>query len=275
MKDLIIVKQLPVIEEKLKALSEEITAKVESAKSLICNEETVKAVKDVRAELNKDFKELEQQRKDVKNAVLAPYEKFETIYKECVTDKFKTADKDLKDKIDAVESDLKAQKEQEIKEYFEEYKTAKNIDFVSYEQANINVTLTASKKSLKEQAKAFIDKVVDDLNLIDTEDHKEEMLVEYKQSLNVSAAITTVKNRIALIEREKQIQEEHKKEAEQIQENLNRFANANIPLETPTTAEEIKAIEKEYSVTFKVIATKEKLVELKSFMNEKGYKYEC
>ena len=274
MKDLIIVKQLPVIEEKLKALKEEITAKVENATALVCNEETVKTVKDVRAELNKDFKELEQQRKEVKNAVLAPYEQFETIYKECVTDKFKAADKDLKDKIDAVESDLKAQKEQEIKEYFEEYKTVKNVDFVSYEQAKINVTLTASKKSLKEQAKAFIDKIVDDLNLIDTEEHKAEMLVEYKQTLNVSAAITSVKNRIALIEREKQIQEEHKKEAEQIQENLNKFKQASdvAPIETPIAAPVVE--EKEYVVNFKVIATKEKLVALKQFLNDGGYKYE-
>ena len=50
-------------------------------------------------------------------------------------------------------------KEQEIKDYFEEYKTANNIDFVDFKQANINVTLTASKKSLKEQAKTFIDKI--------------------------------------------------------------------------------------------------------------------
>ena len=275
MKDLIIVKQLPIIEEKLKALSEEITAKVESAKSLVCNEETVKAVKDVRAELNKDFKELEQQRKDVKNAVLAPYERFETIYKECVTDKFKTADKDLKDKIEAVENDLKAQKEQEIKEYFEEYKSSKNIDFVSYEQAKINVTLTASKKSLKEQATAFIDKIVDDLTLIDTEEHKTEMLVEYKRTLNVSAAITSVKNRIALIEREKQIQEAHKKEAEQIQENLKKMqvaVNAVVDVETPIAAPVVE--EKEYVVNFRVIATKEKLVALKKFLNDGGYKYE-
>lgn len=267
MKDLIIVKQLPVIEEKLKELKKEITEKVESAKSLVCTEETVKTVKDVRASLNKDFKELEDKRKEVKKAVLAPYEQFEKVYKECVTDLFNSADKDLKEQIDAVESDLKAQKEQEIKEYFEEYKTDKNIDFVSYEQAKINVTLTASKKSLKEQAKAFIDKIVDDLNLINTEEHKAEMLVEYKQTLNVSTAITSVKNRIALIEREKQIQEEQKKEAERIQENLSKFITPE-PIKAPVVEE------KEYAVTFKVIATKEKLVELKKFLNDGGYKYE-
>lgn len=273
MKDLIIVKQLPVIEEKLMALKGEITEKVESAKALVCTEETVKTVKDVRASLNKDFKELEDKRKEVKKAVLEPYEQFEKIYKECVSDLFSAADKDLKGKIDTTESDLKAQKEQEVKEYFEEYKTTKNIDFVSYEQAKINVTLSASKKSLKEQAKAFIDKVVDDLNLIDTEEHKAEMLVEYKQTLNVSAAITSVKNRIALIEREKEIQEKQKAEAEQIKQNLENIKKAIEPeVAAPISAPVVE--EKEYVVNFKVIATKEKLVELKQFLNEKGYKYE-
>ena len=66
MKDLIIVKQLPQIEEHLKDLSTEIEEKVENAKSLVCTEESVKIVKQVRADLNKEFKELETQRKTVK-----------------------------------------------------------------------------------------------------------------------------------------------------------------------------------------------------------------
>ena len=53
MKDLIIVKQLPQIEEHLKELSAEIDKKVEYAKSLVCTEESVKAIKQVRADLNK------------------------------------------------------------------------------------------------------------------------------------------------------------------------------------------------------------------------------
>lgn len=58
-------------------------------------------------------------------------------------------------------------------------------------------------KSLKEQAKAFIDKIVDDLNLIKTQEHKAEILVEYKQTLNVAQAITIVINRFKAIEEEK------------------------------------------------------------------------
>ncbi len=59
--DLIVVKQLPIIQEKLKELSAKIDKKVENAKSLICTEDTVKEVKQVRAGLNKEFKDLETQ----------------------------------------------------------------------------------------------------------------------------------------------------------------------------------------------------------------------
>ena len=64
--ELIIVKQLPIIEEKLKSLSLEIDEKVEYATSLVVCDDTVKEVKKVRAELNADFKDLEAQRKMVK-----------------------------------------------------------------------------------------------------------------------------------------------------------------------------------------------------------------
>jgi hypothetical protein len=49
--ELIIVKQLPIIEEQLKGLSEEISKKVSKAMKLAVTEETVKEVKKVRAEL--------------------------------------------------------------------------------------------------------------------------------------------------------------------------------------------------------------------------------
>ena len=75
--ELIVVKQLPIIEERLKSLSDEIDVKVANAMELVVSDETIKEVKKVRAELNKDFTELETQRKMVKERVLAPYEAFE------------------------------------------------------------------------------------------------------------------------------------------------------------------------------------------------------
>ena len=276
-KDLIIVKQLPQIEEHLKELSTEIDKKVENAKSLVCTEENVKAIKQVRADLNKEFKKVEAQRKAVKEQILEPYMQFEEVYKTYISEKYKSADVDLKQKIDSTENELKRQKEQEIKDYFEEYKTANDIDFVTYEQAKINVILTASKKSLKEQAKSFIDKIKDDLKLIETQECKEEILVEYKQNLNVSRAIQEVANRHKLLEEEKRKQEEKvvtivsnenheitKESHEQLEEVFNK------PLEQP---EKVKQ-EEILILKFTVRETRSKLKELKKFLEDGGYDYE-
>lgn len=278
MQDLIVIKQLPQIEEHLKELSAEIDEKVEKARRLICTEENVKAIKEVRADLNKEFKEVEQQRKTVKEQILAPYIKFEEIYKQYISDKYQSADNDLKQKIDSIEAELKLKKEQEIKEYFDEYKVANNIDFITYKQANINVTLTASMKSLKEQVKLFIDKIVDDLKLIETQEHKAEILVEYKQNLNISNAITTVANRFKAIEEEKKKQEEQKtitivmnEQHEISKESYEQLENIfNKPLEQPKEEKQEEIL----TLRFTVKATKTKLKELKEFLINGGYEYE-
>lgn len=289
MQDLIVVKQLPQIEEHLKELSLEVEQKVENAKSLVCTEENVTTIKQIRASLNKEFKEVENQRKIVKEQILAPYMQFEEIYKMYISDKYKSADNDLKEKIDSTENELKNIKEQEIKDYFEEYKKANNIDFVTYSQARINVTLSASRKSLKEQAKQFIDKIVDDLKLIDTQEHKTEILVEYKQSLNVSQAITSVTNRFKAIEEEKKRQEELKRkqleeaqrradESIRAQTEATRQALENFIPKTEETILQAPVIEEKQeeilTLRFAVRGTRTKLRELKQFLENGGYDYE-
>lgn len=276
-KDLIEVKQLPVIEEQLRSVSTVIDERVKNATSLVCTEESVKTIKEIRAELNKDYKEFENKRKLVKEQVLKPYNDFENVYKECISDKFRNADIILKGKIDNVENELKAKKEKEIKEYFEEYKTANNIGFITYGQARINVTLSASMKSLKEQAKQFIDKIVDDLKLIETQEHKTEILVEYKQTLNVSQAITTVTNRFKAIEEEKKKEEqkvvhiEMNENHEITKESYEQLENIfNKPLEQPK--EEIQ--EDILTLRFTVRGTRTKLKALKEFLESGGYDYE-
>ena len=283
MENLIIIKQLPIIEEQLKAMSIEIDEKVEFAKSLVCTEDTVKEIKKTRAELNSDFKNLEEKRKEVKMAVLQPYNDFEATYKIYVSDKFNMADKDLKTKIDDVENQLKEDKAAEIKAFFEEYRISNNIDFVKYENAGINVTLSASIKSLKEQAKSFIDRITDDLALIDTQEHKAEIMVEYKKTLNCSQAITTVTSRLKAIEEQKQQEierqqriEEEKKVVEKVEIIVPVVEEIKPPVEeiVPAQSAPSQESEKVYEITFKVVATMEKLKALKSFLNEGGYKYE-
>lgn len=269
--ELIIVKQLPIIEERLKGLSIEIDEKVKYAKSLVVSDETVKDVKKVRAELSKEFKELENKRKMVKEKVLTPYQAFEEVYKTCVSDKYKQADADLKNKIDEVEKEQKRLKEEEILSYFNEYASSNNVEWLKnyYQMANINITLSASIKSLREQVKTFIDKVIDDLKLIDTQEHKAKILVEYKKTLNVSNAITTVTDRIKKEEEEIQKLEElaKRKEAEAtVIERVEEVAT----IEAPTEEKQ----EKIYNMTFKVYGTMEQLKEIKNYMEKVGLRYE-
>lgn len=271
-KVMIAVKQLPIIVEQLQQVKEEVAAKVDFALRLVCTEDTVKDVKKVRSELNKELAEYEASRKAVKKAILTPYEQFEVVYKDCVSDTYKKADTELKRKIDSVENELKAQKAAEVKAYYDEYLQSKGIDFVTFESAHINVTLSASMKSLKEQAKAFIDKIADDLALIDTQEHKDEILYEYKQSLNVSNAITMVTYRYKAIEEAKAREEERKAREQAAAE-----AAAKVEAVAPPTVEPIAPPveeEKTYTLKFTVRGTMPQLKALKEFLNNGGYDYE-
>ena len=270
--EIIVIKQLPVIVEQLQTIKADVTAKVAEAMSLVCTEDTVKDVKKIRAELGKEFSEWEEKRKEVKKAVMLPYEQFETVYKDCITDVFKGADTELKAKVDSVETALKKEKEKEVYDYFAEYRESKIADgaeWVGFGYANINVTLSASLKSLKEQAKAFIDRICDDLNLIETQEHKDEILYEYKQSLNVSAAITKVSNRYKAIEEAKAKEAEREAKEQATQKAVEKV----VEVLTPPTVEPI-AEEKILTVQFTVKGTKTKLKALKEFLNNGGYDYE-
>lgn len=275
-KEIIAVKQLPIIVEQLHEVKAEVTAKVEQALSLVCSEDTVKDVKKVRSELNKELKDYEERRKAVKTAIMKPYNDFEEIYKDCISDTYKNADTELKGKIDSVENELKEKKRKEVWYYFEELCEANSLDFITFENANINVTLSASMKSLKEQAKAFVDKIVDDLNLIDTQEHKDEILYEYKQSLNVSNAITTVANRYKAIE-EAKAREEERKAREQAEAEATAKVESVVEAVAPPTVEPIAPPveeEKTYTLKFTVRGTMPQLKALKEFLNNRGYDYE-
>lgn len=274
-KEIIVVKQLPIIVEQLQEVKAEVTAKVEQALSLVCTEDTVKDVKKVRSDLNKELKDYEERRKAVKTAIMKPYNDFEEIYKDCISDTYKKADTELKGKIDSVENELKEQKKAEVKGYFDEYLTATGIDFVTFENANINVTLSASMKSLKEQAKAFVDKIVDDLNLIDTQENKDEIMYEYKQSLNVSNAITTVANRYKAIE-EAKAREEERKAREQAEAEATAKVESVVEALAPPTVEPIAppAPAKVQKFSFTVTASESRIEKLIDFLESEEFDYE-
>jgi hypothetical protein len=270
MNNLIIIEQLPIIKAALEVKSAEIEAKTQDALSMICTEETVKTVKTLRADLNKEFAELEAQRKAVKDAVMKPYDEFEALYKDLISSKFKNADSELKGKISEVENGLKAEKEKEIKAYYDEYAASLHVSSFTYDRAGINVTLTASAKSLKEQCKAFCDKIHDDLLLIGTQQYPAEIAVEYEKSLNASDAIRRVLDRhLAIEEAERKAAEA--KQIIAVEEQASEKVEAFLP---PPEIIEAPVKEQMFTATFKVTASKPMLIALRDFLKNGGYKYE-
>lgn len=285
--DLIIVKQLPIIEERLITIKEQIQSRTQQALALVCTEETVKEIKKVRTELTKSFNQLETQRKAVKSKVLSPYEQFEAIYKACVTDIYAPADAKLKARINEVENTVKDEKRKEVAAFFTEYAASKGIDFLQFDSADIQVLLSSSMKSLKTSAEKFVDRVVEELALIDTQEHKEEVLVEYKKSLNVANAITTVARRHEAIEAERKRREAARIAREQREVAVLKvekvIAEETIMTppevigpdqELPPVAPDNAPAEKLYSTTFTVRGTIEALKALKTFLEDGGYEYE-
>lgn len=267
MENLIVVKQLPIIEEQLKTLSKEIDEKVKIAVALVCTEENKQEIKKVRTNLGNQFKELEEQRKLVKNKILEPYEAFNNIYKTCIEEKFKTADNSLKIKIDAIEIEQKSKLENEAQRYFEELKQSKNIEFLKFANLNLKIGISDNNTKLSKQIKAFVEKVEEELKLIETQQYRDEIIVEYKQSLNVANAITIVNDRHIKLEEEKKMQEELFKTKE-IEEKV--IEKVNHIIQTPIVEDN-----KYCSMTFCVSGTKEQLKQVKQFLKSGGYKYEA
>lgn len=271
--ELIVLEQLPIIKTYLEELSKEIKIKVNNAVSLVVNEETVKDVKQVRADLNKDFKELEEQRKKVKLAIMSKYDEFEEIYKENVSDIYKSADVDLKNKIDDVENKLKEEKKEELELFAKEHFTFNNIeDVVNFNDIGLNITLSASMKSLKEQVLKFCEKISNDIKLIELEEHKEEILLEYKNNLDLT------KSKLNVLTRHKQLEELRKKEEEKqlmfneedkIVEVVEKVIEEEI-----TAPVEIIEDEELLTVTFTITDTKENIIKIREFMKKEGIKYE-
>lgn len=290
---LIVVKQVPVIIEKLESVKPAIEEKVETACAMVCTDENYKEIKKLRASLNKEFTEFEKLRKTVKSEVMTPYEHFESVYKECVSGPYKKADAALKSKNEAVEHGLKKEKSDEAEKYFYEYSQLLGIDFIKFEQVGLNITMTVTLKKLREAIKSYLDKVMDDLKLIATQEHKDEILYEYKRNLNISAAITTVNERFRAIEEEKARAEAEKAEHEKAEQAVSNTVTeyepfvANVVEEVSPPVDEIanqetseqpQQDEKILSLSFKVYGTKSQLKEfafyIKNYLSEREMRYE-
>lgn len=286
MENIIKIEQLPVLKENLISIKGSVVERTSMAMSLAVTEENRKEIKKVRADLNNELKEYDRQLREVKKAVMQPYEELAAVYKECVSDPYKKADEQLGKGIKEIEDRLKDEKTDEIKKYFEEYAEFSRIDFIPFEKLGLNVTLSASVKSLKEQVAAFLDRASEEMDSLLAMDNKEELFAEYKANgYNLANAIMTVDNRHKRIESEKARVAAAMEQKKLEEEAVKKVAAAVDPKVTAPEVVSNNAITTqktdaaEYCVAFKVYGKsiehlKQFKKELERIAEEGGYTYE-
>lgn len=260
------IEQMPIVFEQLEKIGALIEESTKDLDKLECTEENKQEVKKRRTEINNTLTVLEDRRKEIKKSLLEPYEVFNEKYEsECKT-KLESASNLLKDKIDVIENQQLAEKEAELKEFYKQYCDVNAID-IPFERIGLNITLSASIKSLKDQILQFIDKTVSDLKLIDMEEYRDEILIEYIESLNFVDAKTRV------LERHRQL-EKIKEQQESIQEKKQEEEKIVEKVEEITTPKEIIEDEEIIKVSFTLIGTKGQIKKVKDLIVQLGIEYE-
>lgn len=186
-----------IIEHDLVRVGRSVTERLEALniEGQVVTEDTIQTLKKLRAELNKESKEWTDQIKAVDEIASKPIKEFKEVAKTEIVEKYKAADEVLKNKIGEFENNLKAEKRENILSYFAELCINEDIDFLKFEQLGLEVNLSTTEKAYKEKCLDFVNKVVDDLALISTQEHQPQILTEYKKTLNASKAIKEIQDR--------------------------------------------------------------------------------
>ena len=282
--DLIEVRQLPVIVERLREVKESVELTLREATSLACTEETIKDVKAKRAELNKQFSELEESRKAVKKAILKPYEDFEAVYAECISGPFKKADAALKAEISAFEGELKHQCTESLRRFFGEVCAINRVDGLTLEKAmeigKVKIALSDARakapKSLQDSVAMVVCKVAADMERIALMDDAPEIMTEYRRCYDVGEAVSTVSERKRKIEAERKASE-RRAASLAAQEAVKNKVAASIPSDTSKNAtesrQEPERIFPLVRLTLKNI-TESQVKRLREYLKQEGIVYE-
>lgn len=269
--------QSPVIQERLRSMKGAIEQEVSEALSLACTEDTIQTVKGNRAELRKLLDSLEAQRKAVKAAVMGPYNDFESVYKECVSDTLKSADAALKNKIDEVETEQKRRCVEGLRDYFVELCAVHHLDWLTYEQAGIKVDMASAKaktpKKLQEQLSAFVAGVAESVDRINTLEDAGEIMVEYQQTLDAAGAIYKVKERHRRIADQERFQEARSAIRAQEEEVSRRVAALTPPVVVKAGESDQNEVVPRLKFTC-INATRAQLRRVREFLNMEGIQYE-
>lgn len=239
----IVMKDAKITFKEYEALKEQAIGFADNISKIKVTKASVKEAKKELAQVNKDIEALETVRKEIKRKLMEPYEHFAGQVKEIVEIVSK-ADEVVRNKVRNLEEKERAAKEKSIiklwdrrnKQYKFSWLTAG--EFIRNEHLN----KTYSDSKIEKEMVQWFETIDSDLEAIKAMEDSDLLLLEYKGTLNLSAAINNVKQK--------------QKEIEDIREAAN-------------------LCQKEEDVVNAIVLTSEKdLKAVVNFMNQNNIKYE-
>ncbi|MDR3162553.1 MAG: DUF1351 domain-containing protein [Helicobacteraceae bacterium] len=231
-------------------------------------DENLSLIKATRADLNKDYKELEDQRKRVKEVVLAEYNSFEAEYRRLITAVFQPANEQLKNLASEVDNRILTEKTERIKSYF---KAKNTYDFISFADIGLNIIKSGSDKSYAAQIDAFIAKVENDLEAIKGVPNSDRVLAKYHIGKDLSGAIAAVNQEM---EREAAISRQREEQAAKRAEAKPEVKAAEIPAPPPVTDIKVKPEGQCLQALLKIRGSNSDIERVKGFLKVTGIQYE-
>lgn len=267
----VIKQQLDKVEEFIKIKTKNIPKVLKEIDKLSDEEKENKKseIKNYRTYLNKINNELEEKRKDIHKEIEKPYTEFNEYYSNGVKLQLQNGIKLLDDTIQNIEQKQLEDKTIELKEFANQYIQTFNLgNVITYEDINVKVNLSSSMKSLKDQIKDFCEKLDKDIQLIQTDENKDKLMLEYlRNGYDYQAA------KLTLIEQEKQL-EELRQQMEKKQEIEKQEEKVVEQVQEVIAPKEIIQEEEILEVTFVIHTTKSNVKKLKNFLDNEGIDYE-
>lgn len=265
--------QPPVIFENLDSVRQNLDTLLAEVSTLPANDESLKKVKQIRANLTKDFDSLERQRKEVKRQIMEPYSRAEEKYKACISDPYHAADLKLKEWVDGYQNVLKGKCEAALRSYFAECCQSLQIDFLKFEDCGVTVDMAMARQKTPSKA---IDKIFDfvtgvrtDLDVIATMENAAEVFAAYRQRLNLAETL-------AFIESQRQAAQQAQATIAAMKQTAAIEAEVVKKVEAAAPPTVIAAADKEPVIccTFKAIGTRTQIRKMKEFAIKEGIRFE-
>lgn len=224
----------------------------------IVTEDTLNDYKSEKANINKIKDKIATYKKTIVAEYNKPIDEFVNVAK-MAENTLKEAYDYINEQCNSFDEQKKQDKVDELKRYFNEVCQQKNISFVTYERMNQNVTLSKSLKSLYSEIDVYIENIDKDITTIESMEDKEEILIDFMKSLNLSDSIQNVQER----KKAKELIQTNTKEEKVVEPQVE-----ETKLSAPVIEEEL------VECSFKVTSTLPKIKALVEYMKAEGISYE-